>query len=60
MPGGLMYFARLPSVCNGFWDNFEYPYEIMSNEVACYIREEQSYEDTVNEMERKMNMYLNE
>lgn len=39
---------------------FEYPYEIVSNEVARYIREERSYEDTVNEMERKMNMYLNE
>lgn len=39
---------------------FQYPYEIVSHELRKYILEGQSYEDTVSEMERKMNMYLNE
>ena len=39
---------------------FEYPYEIISDEMYRYRFENQSYEDTVSEMERKMNMYLNE
>lgn len=39
---------------------FKYPYEIVLNEMNAYLREEKSYEDTINEMERKMNMYLNE
>ncbi|MBQ9119204.1 MAG: hypothetical protein IJY09_03985, partial [Lachnospiraceae bacterium] len=39
---------------------FEYPYDIISDEMYRYRFENQSYEDTVSEMERKMNMYLNE
>lgn len=39
---------------------FEYPYEIIVDELNRYRWEGQSYEDTVNEMERKMNMFLNE
>lgn len=39
---------------------FAYPDEIIMEELERYRLEGQSYEDTVNEMERKMNMYLNE
>ncbi len=39
---------------------FKYPYEIILNEMNDYIREGESYEDTISEMERKMNMYLND
>ena len=39
---------------------FEYPQEIISDELRHYRLEGQSYEDTVKEMERKMDMYLNE
>ncbi len=39
---------------------FAYPEEIIADELYRYRMEGQSYEDTVNEMERKMNMYLNE
>lgn len=39
---------------------FQYPYDIISDELYRYSIEGQSYEDTVSEMERKMNMYLNE
>lgn len=39
---------------------FKYPYEIVSDEVWDYVNGKKSYEDTVGEMERKMNMYLNE
>ncbi len=39
---------------------FKYPYEIIVDEMNAYRKKGQSYEDTINEMERKMNMYLNE
>lgn len=39
---------------------FEYPYEILSDEMRAYRLEGQSYEETVSEIERKMDMYLNE
>lgn len=39
---------------------FKYPYEIISDEVRNYANGTKSYEDTVSEMERKMDMYLNE
>ena len=39
---------------------FAYPYEIISDEMRAYRLEGQSYEETVSEMERKMDMFLNE
>lgn len=39
---------------------FAYPDEIIADELYHYRMEGQSYEDTVREMERKMDIYLNE
>ena len=39
---------------------FEYPQDILLDELYRYRMEGQSFEDTVKEMKRKMDMYLNE
>lgn len=39
---------------------FCYPYEIVSDEIGTYRFGEKTLDDTIREIERKMNMYLNE
>lgn len=56
--------SYMEEVCKGIHADavvcFGYPEEIIGEELYRYRMEGQSYEDTVSELERKMDMYLNE